>query len=197
MSHLKLGLMAAAIVVFGSFIVVAYSGARNRGLQTHCKNNLRFLGERAVEVIREAYLNPYRPEYVQITNGEARGRQFWMAVHEVKLRNKGRDLSPYECPFARQVGGLARDESLRVDRIDYRGPNGNATKYDIFTPLACDRADNHPDGTINVLMLKVSVEKRGGRRGEDGIENVSPSFQILQARRGDELWNRCEQTTRD
>lgn len=116
MRYLKPGLLAAAIVALASLIVAAYSGARNRGLQTHCKNNLRFLGERAAEVIREAHLNPYRPEYVRIASGEARGREFWVAVHEVKLRNKGRDLSPYECPFVDATKASRSTESTTADR---------------------------------------------------------------------------------
>jgi len=79
----KILLGAGGIAGVLSLLLVAFAGARTAGRMTHCRNNLKYLGERAVEVIREAHLNEGSEEADQVAS--ARGKEFWRLLLTMTL----------------------------------------------------------------------------------------------------------------
>ncbi|HLY75876.1 MAG TPA: hypothetical protein VKU80_17285 [Planctomycetota bacterium] len=138
-------LLAAALAL----LVTLYVGARTRGLEAHCRNNLRQLGD-----IAWRNRNSIDPERT--------GRDFWQAVREAQYRDvRGKwqpiDPDPFICP----VLGSTRSNVADASAIDYRGP---AKSRDLMKdgpkaePLGADRTGNHPSGGF-VLRLDTSVDE--------------------------------------
>jgi prepilin-type processing-associated H-X9-DG protein len=166
-----LGVAAAA----AALLLVLYAGSRRRGLEAHCRNNLRHLGRLAAD--NWGGLDPART-----------GRDFWQNVREGVYRyaagaNRGTWKKPYQGlrpedpralpddPFLCPVHGRGVSRPEDAAAIDYLGPRSvreEAAQVPRSEPLGADRAGNHPSGG-NVLYLDGSareipaiVERRGG-----------------------------------
>lgn len=139
--------VAAAAAV--SLLLVLAVRARQRGLMSHCRNNLRHLGGIAV---RNA----------ELLDASCSGRAFWQRVREVEYRTvKGewRPLRPD--PFVCPVWGRTPSRPGDLSSIDYRGPKKPRERLEEIPkdePLGADRAGNHPDGG-HVLFLDLSVRE--------------------------------------
>ena len=167
---LKAVLAVALVAVLAGFLVVAAEGARSRGRMTHCRNNLRKIGEMAHQKVENEIDNPVT------------GRAFWQEVRTTQFskvdRKTGKDrwdirfggLNPFACPvlgsqpadltiFAEDYAGLERLMS-DPSTIDYRGPkspvNPASTKPET---LGGDRPGNHRNRSSHVLFIDLSVRE--------------------------------------
>jgi hypothetical protein len=174
-------------------MALAWSSSRHRGQVWHCRNNLLWLGELAKDALREAKLNPDRPELDQLV--QARGREFWQAVWRVKLWKKRRELSPFACPFVRPQVELSDKPDLPLEAIDYRGPSTDPYQASEFTPLGCDRPDSHGGGEMNVVYIKVRLTTRRGRGEEE--QDIEAEIKVESVRRGDPRWDEALRLTRE
>jgi hypothetical protein len=160
---------AAALALLVSF----YVGARNRGLEAYCRNNLRQLGTLAWNN-REA-LDPQRT-----------GRDFWQAVREAQyrdVRGKWQPVSPD--PFVCPVKGTTVSKVDDKSTIDYRGPakvRDGLKGTPRGEPLGADRVGNHASGG-HVLRLDLSV---------DDVPKL-----VDRVRDGDELWSAAAAVLKD
>jgi len=140
---------AAAAVVAVSLLLILAARARQRGLMSHCRNNLRHLG---VVAARNAAL----------LDASCSGRAFWQRVRELEYRTvKGewRPLRPD--PFVCPVWGRTPSRPEDPSSIDYRGPRRPREKLEEIPrdePLGADRPGNHADGG-HVLFLDLSVRE--------------------------------------
>jgi len=160
---LKLVVALAAAVVIGAVLVMLTWRARAEGRLSHCRNNLRHLGELAHA--------QFAANYESVP--DAGGRAFWQVVREFNYfdaRNRSwikKPLNPFGCP----VRGAAPPDLAELDpqalarymsdpaTIDYRGPAA-------FPPepariaLGADREGNHPRGghvlTADFTILRTS-----------------------------------------
>ena len=143
-----------------ALMVTLYVGARSRGLEAHCRNNLRQLGDLAWR--NRNSIDP-----------ERRGRDFWQAVREAQFRDvRGKwqpiDPDPFTCP----VHGTTASKVDDVKAIDYRGPvkvREQMKDTPKAEPLGADRPGNHSSGGF-VLRLDTSVDEvpRLVERAKDG-----------------------------
>lgn len=162
---MKVGVIAAVLVGAGALLVTFYESARIRGLEAHCRNNLRHLGGLAAR--NWAMLDPSRT-----------GRDFWQAVREAQyrdVRGQWHPISPD--PFVCPVRGTTASSLTDPRCIDYRGPSKVREQLrdtPRTEPLAADRPGNHPSGGF-VLRLDTSVE------------DMPPPL-LDRARDGDPLW---------
>lgn len=150
------GVIAAAVAV----LVTLYAGARTRGLEAHCRNNLRHLGGLA-----SRNWNGIDPQRT--------GRDFWQAVREAQYRDvRGKwqpiNPDPFVCPVLGTTPSKAEDPAC----IDYRGPvrvREHLKDTPKTEPLGADRPGNHASGG-HVLRLDTSVEERPRiiERAKDG-----------------------------
>ena len=154
-------LVAAAVLAAAAGVLVTlYAGARTRGREAWCRNNLRHLCTLAWNN-REA-IDPTRT-----------GRDYWQAVREAQFRDvrgKWRDINPD--PFVCPVLGKTVSSVQHPKSIDYRGPvkvrdQFRETPKD--EPIGADRVGNHSSGG-NVLRLDTSVQEipRLVERAKDG-----------------------------
>jgi hypothetical protein len=167
---LKIGIAVALILAVAGFLVVAADGARGRGRMTHCRNNLRKIGEMAHQKLESEIDNPVT------------GRAFWQEVRSEQFskldRKTGKDkwdirfggMNPFACPvlgtqpadlsiYADDYAGLERLMS-NPSTIDYRGPrspvSSSSGKPEV---LGGDRPGNHPRGSGHVLLIDLSVRE--------------------------------------
>ncbi|HVR84907.1 MAG TPA: hypothetical protein VMU54_11395 [Planctomycetota bacterium] len=157
---MKLAAAGGAFAAALALLVTLYVGARTRGLEAHCRNNLRQLGD-----IAWRNRNSIDPERT--------GRDFWQAVRESQYRDvRGKwlpiDPDPFSCPVHGSIVSKVDD----LNTIDYRGPakGRDLTKpVPQAQPLGADRPGNHPSGGF-VLRLDTSVEDapRLVERARDG-----------------------------
>ena len=154
------GVLTAALAV----LVTLYVGARQRGLEAYCRNNLRHLGDLA------------RRNW-ELIDSQRTGRDFWQAVREAQyrdVRGKWQPISPD--PFVCPVHGTTVSRVDDPKAIDYRGPvkvRERLKDLPRTEPLGADRPGNHPSGGF-VLRLDTSVD--------DYPRLVDP------AKDGDALW---------
>lgn len=147
-SSLRLGLLGASLLVGALLLLVLYSGARTRGLESHCRNNLRHLGGLAVR-----NWNALDPQKT--------GRAFWQGVREAQYRDvRGKWQAPLPDPFVCPVFGRTTTHLEDAGSIDYRGPKKigeDLRRHSLVEPLGADRPGNHRSGGF-VLRVDGSVE---------------------------------------
>lgn len=145
---MKIVVLGAAVIAAGAVLISLYVGARTRGLETYCRNNLRQLG--ALAWNNRDQIDPRRS-----------GRDFWQAVREAQyqdVRKKWQPIDPN--PFVCPVHGTTASKVDDASTIDYRGP---VTVREGFRslpktePIGADRIGNHFSGGF-VLRLDMSVD---------------------------------------
>lgn len=145
---MKIALAGAVVAAAFALLVVLHHGARTRGLEAYCRNNLRHLGGLA-----QRNWNGIDPQRT--------GRDFWQAVREAQyrdVRGKWQPISPD--PFVCPVLGTTVPAVEDPKTIDFRGP---AKVRDLIKdtpksePIGADRLGNHPSGG-HVLRLDTSVD---------------------------------------
>lgn len=141
-----LGAAAAAAGV----LLALYAGARTRGLEAHCRNNLRHLGLLAAN------------NWGAIPTDRT-GRVFWDAVRAEQYRTKGRNpqwLPPYKPqqdapeenprdPFLCPVHGKTLSNPGDPKAVDYLGPRTLREQDESpprAQPIGADPPGNHPSG---------------------------------------------------
>ena len=146
---MKLALAGGLLAASFALMLTLYVGARRRGLEAHCRNNLRHLGGLAAR--NWPSLDPNRT-----------GRDFWQAVREAQykdLRGKWQPMDPDPCVCPVLGTTVSKPEDARA--IDYRGPakvREQLKETPKAEPLGADRVGNHPSGG-HVLRLDTSVEE--------------------------------------
>ncbi len=144
----KLLLAAAGAVVALALLAILYAGASARGKRAHCRNNLRYLGQLAVQ--NWEALDPQRG-----------GRDFWQQVRELRYRDvRGKWSAPAVDPFVCPVHGRTLSNLQDPRAIDYRGPRvvrGSARETPKDEPIGADRPGNHAAGGF-VLRLDGSAQ---------------------------------------
>ena len=147
----KLLLSVGVIIAAIALLIVLWSSARHRGRLSHCRNNLRLLGQ--LTVLNWQDLDPERT-----------GRDFWQAVREARyMTTRGEwlrypDHDPVLCP----VYGRTVTNRQDPQAIDYLGPKEVREELrdtPKTEPMGADRPGNHPDGSGHVLWLDTSVEE--------------------------------------
>lgn len=157
---MKLAVLGGVLAAAAAVLVALYVGARNRGLEAYCRNNLRHLGGLASR--NWNLLDPQRT-----------GRDFWQAVREAQYKDvrgtwRPIDPDPFVCP----VRGTTVSKVDDASTIDYRGPvkvREQLKDTPKAEPIGADRAGNHGSGG-HVLRLDTSVEDlpRLIERAKDG-----------------------------
>ena len=138
------GALAAALAV----LISLYVGARQRGLEAYCRNNLRHLGDLA------------RRNW-EFVDGQRTGRDFWQAIREAQyrdVRGKWQPIAPD--PFVCPVHGTTVSRVDDPRAIDYRGPvrvRERLKDTPRAEPLGADRPGNHASGGY-VLRMDTSVD---------------------------------------
>jgi len=156
----KLAVAGVVLAAAAAILVALYHSARTRGLEAHCRNNLRHLGGLAAR-----NWNAIDPERT--------GRDFWQAVREAQyrdVRGKWQPITPD--PFVCPVHGTTVSQPDKKETIDYRGPakvRETLRETPKTEPIGADRIGNHSNGGW-VLRLDTSVEEipRIVERAKDG-----------------------------
>ncbi|HEU4338457.1 MAG TPA: hypothetical protein VFS19_00175 [Planctomycetota bacterium] len=160
----KIGIALVLAAVAGGVLVVVASGARDRGRDTYCRNNLRKLGQLAWDRLKSDD---------ERTTG---GRAFWQEVRQDKFTNVigGKEswivrfggLNPFGCPVRGvqplDLAALEPEAYARlmsdVKTIDYRGPRIPAASPPSRPEVVGgDLEGNHPRGGGHVLFADLSV----------------------------------------
>jgi hypothetical protein len=163
---IKIGIAFAIAAAVGAMLVIAASGARERGRNTYCRNNLRKLGDMAFQKVSAEE---------QRNEG---GRAFWQAVRVENFTTvKGGQetwvvrfggLNPFGCPVRGvqplDLSELSPEELARhmsdPTTIDYRGPKFPAVSPPPkLEPLGADLEGNHPGGGGYVLLVDLSIRE--------------------------------------
>lgn len=168
---LKVFGVVAVFVAMASFLVVTISGARHRAKLTHCRNNLRKLGEDAAYLMeKDETMIRLRLRQWAGAEVEPRGRNFWQAVRLVvyrqKLSNGGEGykyvgVDMFDCP----LNGLQPTNWDSIETIDYRGPAEPLLPMHVANGevkdrvVGSDRPGNHASGGY---VLFLSMEIRDG-----------------------------------
>jgi hypothetical protein len=145
----KIAAAAAVLAAAAGVLIVLYSGARARGQEAWCRNNLRHLGTIAWN--NREQIDPSRV-----------GRDYWQAVREAQFRDvrgKWREINPD--PFVCPVLGTTVSNVQDPKTIDYRGPVKVREQFQETPksePIGADRIGNHSSGG-NVLRLDTSVQE--------------------------------------
>ncbi len=156
----KLVVAAAAAGLAVAVVLVLYAGARRRGLEGHCRNNLRHLGTLAAS-------------NWQAIPTDQTGRAFWHAIRMEQYRTKGAKaqwLPPYapqedgprenpRDPFLCPVHGETLSNPGDPRAIDFLGPKVLREQDESppkAEPIGADRPGNHPSGG-HVLRVDGSV----------------------------------------
>lgn len=168
----------AVVAAMASFLVVALTGARHRAHLTHCRNNLRRLGEDAAylmekeESMMRLRLQEWSREQGRTEPVALRGRHFWQAVRLVVYRQKFPDkrvgykyvgVDMFDCP----LNGLVAANWDSLDTIDYRGPAEELLPGHVEAgrvsnrEIAADRDGNHGAGQGGyALFLSMEIRDR-------------------------------------
>jgi len=171
--RVKLVVAGVAVAAAAALLVSFYYGARTRGLEAHCRNNLRHLGGLAARNWNA--IDPQRT-----------GRDFWQAVREAQyrdVRGKWRPISPD--PFVCPVLGSTVSQPEKKETIDYRGPaqvREQLKDTPKTEPIGADRPGNHSSGG-HVLRLDTSV---------DDLPRI-----VEKANDGDPLWTAASTALKD
>lgn len=161
---MKVALAGVVLAAATGVLVALYVNARARGVETHCRNNLRHLGGLAARNWNT--IDPSRT-----------GRDFWQAVREAQyrdVRGKWQPITPdpFICPARGSVSGQPEQK----ETIDYRGPakvREQLRDMPKDEPIGADRADNHPSGG-HVLRLDSSVD--GAPRIVERLKKGDPGW---------------------
>jgi hypothetical protein len=144
----KVAVAAAVLAAALGVLVVLFVGARTRGLEAYCRNNMRHLGTIAWNNRRT--IDPQRT-----------GRDFWQAVREEQYRDVRGNWRPIEPdPFVCPVYGRTVSKVTDPQTIDYRGPVKVREQFEETPktePIGADRPGNHSSGG-HVLRLDTSVQ---------------------------------------
>lgn len=147
--RVKMVVAGVVLAAAAAVLVTLYQSARTRGLEAHCRNNLRHLGGLASRNWNA--IDPSRT-----------GRDFWQAVREAQYRDvRGKWQSITPDPFVCPVLGSTVTQPDRKETIDYRGPRKvreTLRETPKAEPIGADRAGNHSSGG-HVLRLDTSVEE--------------------------------------
>ncbi len=152
---------------------------------THCRNNLRYLGERTIELLREERLNEESPG---ATRGV--GKAFWRRLAGVKLRGKKLDVSPFACPFV--AGDLVPFEGGSEIVVTYRGPKTDPLANEGEFALGADGENDHGGRAIHVLVVKLEAARKRGQEGE-----LTGQIRVAEASPGDPVWEAAAKQTMD
>ena len=163
---LKLGIAAAVAAGAAGVLVIAAAGARERGRDTYCRNNLRRLGEFAYQKLASRDLIPET------------GRNYWQVIRfenwtdvrgdQTKWVLRFGGLNIFGCPVRGvqplDLSELSADEYGRFmsdpNTIDYRGPRTPAGSLSVLPyALGADRPGNHPNGGGHVLLADLRVKE--------------------------------------
>jgi hypothetical protein len=170
---MKLVAMGGALAVVAALLVSLYVGARTRGREAYCRNNLRQLGFLAWN--NRELVDPQRS-----------GRDYWQSVREAAyrdVRGKWQVINPD--PFICPVLGTTVSKPTDAAAIDYRGPVKPREQLKGLVksePLGADRVGNHASGG-HVLRLDGSVED-------------APRL-VDRAQDGDPLWSAAAASLKD
>ncbi len=187
MAKLGIGVLVAAAVA--ALLVVLAAGARERGRLTHCRNNLRKLGELAHQKLAAG------------ESTEASGREFWQEVRREHFSRidprrkkdvwfvKFGGLNPFGCPVRgvqpEDLAALVRDDAAAFEKlmtdpatIDYSGPKAPPTGDPGRRVLGADRPGNHKDGG-HVLRADFSVQELGTAVDVTGWKDVPGAAEQL------------------
>ena len=157
---MKIIVLGGAFAAAAALLIALYAGARTRGLEAHCRNNLRHLGDLATR--NWGGIDPQRS-----------GRDFWQAVREAQYRDVRKKWQPIDPdPFVCPVHGTTVSKVDDARTIDYRGPakvREQLRETPKAEPIGADRPGNHRSGGW-VLRLDTSVEEipRLIERDQDG-----------------------------
>jgi hypothetical protein len=168
-------LLAAALALAAAFalLVVLFVGARTRGMEAYCRNNLRQLGDLAWR--NRSAIDPQRT-----------GRDFWQAVREAQYRDvRGKWQSITPDPFVCPVLGTTISRVDDPKTIDFRGPLKVREQFEQTPkaePIGADRLGNHASGG-HVLRLDTSVQD-------------IPKL-VDRVKDGDPLWGTAASTLKD
>ena len=168
---MRLALVGVVLAAAAAVLVTLYHNARSRGLEAHCRNNLRHLGGLAARNWNA--IDPSRT-----------GRDFWQAVREAQyrdVRGNWRPITPD--PFVCPVHGRMSSQPEQKETIDYRGPakvRDQLKETPKSEPVGADRIGNHPSGG-NVLRLDTSVDENARiiERAKDGDPLWSAAAGVL------------------
>jgi hypothetical protein len=147
--RVKFAVAGVVLAAAAAILVSLYHSARTRGLEAHCRNNLRHLGGLA-----SRNWNAIDPQRT--------GRDFWQAVREAQyrdVRGKWQPITPD--PFVCPVRGTTITQPEQKETIDYRGPakvRETLRETPRSEPIGADRVGNHSSGG-HVLRLDTSVEE--------------------------------------
>jgi hypothetical protein len=169
----KILVVAATAGLAALAVLILYVGARRRGLEAHCRNNLRHLGALAAS-------------NWQAIPTDQTGRAFWQAVRLEQYRTKGAKpgwLPPYapqedgprdnpRDPFLCPVHGRTLSNPGDPAAIDFLGPRTLREQDESppkAEPIGADRPGNHPSGG-HVLRVDGTV-----RPVSSIVERAGPS----------------------
>lgn len=166
---MKLAVAGGVLAVVAALLVALYTGARARGMEAYCRNNMRQLGFLAWN--NKELVDPKRS-----------GRDYWQAVREAAykdVRGNWQPISPD--PFICPVLGTTVSKPSDASTIDYRGPVNPRDQLKGLTkeePLGADRVGNHGSGG-HVLRLDGSVED--APRLVDRVKDGDPLWRAADA----------------
>ena len=170
---MKLAVLGGVLAAVVALLVVLYTGARRRGMEAYCRNNLRQMGFLAWN--NRELVDPQRS-----------GREYWQAVREAAYKDVRGNWQPINPdPFVCPVLGTTASKASDAAAIDYRGPAKPREQLKGLLktePLGADRAGNHGSGG-HVLRL-------------DGTLEDAPRF-IDRVKDGDPLWSAAASTLKD
>jgi hypothetical protein len=171
--RVKIAVAGVVLAAAAAVLVALYQGARTRGLEAHCRNNLRHLGGLASRNWNA--IDPSRT-----------GRDFWQAVREAQyrdVRGKWQPINPD--PFVCPVLGTTITRPDQKETIDYRGPvkvRETLRETPKAEAIGADRIGNHSSGG-HVLRLDTSVEE---------IPRI-----VQRAKEGDPAWSAAAGALKD
>src|SRR4029079_14966478 len=144
----KIALAAAVPAAAFGVLVALFFGARTRGLEAYCRNNLRHLG--AIAWNNRRAIDPQRT-----------GRDFWQAIREEQYRDVRGNWRPIEPdPFVCPVLGKPHSIVTDAKSIDFRGPVKVREQFEETPktePIGADRPGN-PSSGGHVLRIDSSVQ---------------------------------------
>jgi hypothetical protein len=200
---IKIAAIVAVIVAMGSFLAVGLAQARRRADLTHCRNNLRRLGEdvnvyleRHPTMIRKVIAD-WEERKGQAVKLEKRGRGFWQAVRLVlystkRPREGAIDYKPvpldmFDCP----VNGTGARDWDDPETIEYRAPAedfppAKLEEWNFKQPFAADRIGNHgPHEPGYALFLSLEVRQGRPEVSVDRVDSETAAWQAAQASTAD------------
>jgi hypothetical protein len=147
---LKIGFVAATVLIGLAVLTVLYAGARQRALVSHCRNNLRHLGGLA-------------GRNWENLDKQKTGRLFWQEVREAQYHaldgswSVPADREPFTCPVIHSGLHPRPDDPGSIDYLGPRFVRKDPRQLPKAEPIAADRPGNHSSGGL-VLRLDTTVD---------------------------------------